>query len=81
LKGELNKLKMNYDDDPKKEVQILKEVERLNIEIPTNKEIVREHYKSIIRNKMIKSEQLDEDEEAEKLMADLQNENKNGDDD
>ena len=56
MKGELNKLKMNYDDDPKKEVQILKEVERLNIEIPTNKEIVREHYKSIIRNKMIKSE-------------------------
>ena len=46
-------------------------MEKLNIEIPTNKEIVREYYKEIIRKKMVKAEPLDENEEAEKLMADL----------
>ncbi len=38
---ELVKLKMTYDEDPESEIQILKDVEKLNIDIPSNKEIVR----------------------------------------
>ena len=47
------------------------DVEKLNIEIPTNKEVVREYYKDIIRKKMLKTEPLDEHEEANKLVNDL----------
>jgi hypothetical protein len=32
---------MTYDEDPESEIQILKDVEKLNIDIPSNKEIVR----------------------------------------
>ena len=46
---------MTYDEDPDNDFQILKDVEKLNIDIPTNKEIVREYYKDIIRKKMLKS--------------------------
>ncbi len=70
---ELVKLKMTYDEDPESEIQILKDVEKLNIDIPSNKEIVRQFYKEIIKTKMLKQEQLDENEEAEKLVNDLQN--------
>ena len=43
---------MNQDTNA--ESQILKGVETLNIEISTNKEIVREFYKNQIRSRMIK---------------------------
>jgi len=46
-------------------------VEKLNIDIPMNKEIVREYFKDIIKKNMLKSEVLDENEEAEKLVNDL----------
>jgi len=36
---------MNYEEGTENEFQILKDYERLNIDIPTNKEIVREYYK------------------------------------
>lgn len=38
---ELVKLKMTYEEDPESEIQILKDVEKLNIDIPSNKDIVR----------------------------------------
>ena len=60
---------MNFDEGS--DIQILKDYEKLNIDIPTNRKIVREHYKEIIRAKMKKEEPLDEDEEAEKLMNEL----------
>lgn len=62
---------MNFDEDPNNQVQILKDVEKLNIDIPMNKEIVREYFKDIIKKNMLKSEVLDENEEAEKLVNDL----------
>ena len=40
--------------DTNAESQILKGVETLNIEISSNKEIVREFYKNQVRSRMIK---------------------------
>lgn len=71
LKGELNKLQMTMDEGNEDKIQILKDVETLNIDIPANKDIVRDYYKEQIRQKMLKTEILDEDEAAENLMADL----------
>jgi hypothetical protein len=53
----------------------LKGVESLNVEIPANKEIVREYYKDQIRQRSVKNEPLNENEEAEKLINDLENNN------
>jgi len=60
---------MNFDDTSEKKA--LNEFESLNLDIPSNKEIVRNHFKQIIKEKMLKTEALDEEEEAEKLLKDL----------
>jgi hypothetical protein len=40
---------MTFDEGDEQDVKILKDVEVLNIDIPANKEIVREYYKEQIR--------------------------------
>jgi hypothetical protein len=60
---------MHLDDSAEKKA--LNEFESLNLDIPSNKEVVRNYYKQIIKDKMLKTEALDEEEEAEKLLKDL----------
>jgi hypothetical protein len=50
--------------DETKEVSILNGVERLNVDIPSNKQKVRIHYEEQIKERMIK-EHPKEDEEEE----------------
>mgnify|MGYP006901907792 CR=1 FL=1 len=51
---------------------ILRDFEGLNIDIPTNREIVRDHYKQNLKERMVKQEKYDDD----KLLADLQQPNR-----
>ena len=60
---------MHLDDSAPKNP--LNEFESLNLDIPSNKEVVRNYFKQIIKDKMLKTEALDEEEEAEKLLKDL----------
>jgi hypothetical protein len=76
LKEELRKLEMTFDEQLEKKA--LNEFEALNVDIPSNKEVVRNHYKQIIKEKMLKADPLNEDEEAEKLLKDLQKDEMQG---
>lgn len=64
---------MTFDENV--ENKALNEFESLNLDIPSNKDIVKNFHVSIIKEKMLKNEPLDEDAEAEKLLKDLQTDN------
>lgn len=49
--------------DENKEVSILNGVERLNVDIPSNKQKVRLHYEEQIKERMIKEHPKEEEEE------------------